>query len=218
MIPEGHVHIELSRRPGHAAKVSYDQPGVIGHLLCGKSPSDATQIIPRLYSVCGTAQAYAAVTALERALGVEADAQTAGARAALTAMETLREHVLRIAFDWPGFTDRVRHAFPAGQFEFLIGEEEGVGRYQMCSLFPSMFVFENEEAAVAAAEAALVALFEAETNEAGEEERFEQAISSGKPLSTETVEVRSARSQRTTPKAISRRALFTGFRPDKTTG
>lgn len=103
MIREGHVHIELSRRPGHAAKVSYDQPGVIGHLLCGKSPSDATQIIPRLYSVCGTAQAYAAVTALERALGVEADAQTAGARAALTAMETLREHVLRIAFDWPGF-------------------------------------------------------------------------------------------------------------------
>lgn len=135
-------------------------------------------------------------------------------------MNLVLSPVRDVSHEWQELpvTDRVRHTFPAGQFEFLIGEEEGVGRYQMCSLFPSMFVFENEEAAVAAAEAALVALFEAETNEAGEEERFEQAISSGKPLSTETVEVRSAPSERTTPKAISRRALFTGFRSDKTTG
>jgi [NiFe] hydrogenase assembly HybE family chaperone len=98
-------------------------------------------------------------------------------------------------------SDRVRHAFPAGEYEFLLGEEAGVGRYQMCSLFPSMYVFANEEAAVAAAQAVLAALFEA-----GEETRLEQTI-----LTADSMAALSAPSERKTPKAISRRALLTGF-------
>lgn len=103
MTPEGYVRIELSRSPGAAANVSFQQPGNIGRLLRGKRADDAVRFISRVYSVCATAQAYAAAMALEQALGIKTDRQTAGARAALAAMETLREHVLRIAFGWPVF-------------------------------------------------------------------------------------------------------------------
>lgn len=102
-MPEGRVRIALSRSPGGPATVSLHQPGDVGRLLRGKTPGEAMQIVPRVFSVCGIAQAHAAVSALEQALGVETDARTAAARAALTAMETLREHTLRIAFDWPRF-------------------------------------------------------------------------------------------------------------------
>lgn len=100
---EGRVTIDLSRLPGGPAQVSYVQPGDIGRVLCGRTPDEALRLVPALYSVCGTAQAHAAVTALERALGQSPSPRTLAARQALTAMETLREHALRIALDWPAF-------------------------------------------------------------------------------------------------------------------
>ncbi len=53
------------------------------------------------------------------------------------------------------------HLFPAGQFDFLVGEEGDLGRYQMCSLFSPVLEFEDHETARAAAAAALDALFDA---------------------------------------------------------
>lgn len=52
----------------------------------------------------------------------------------------------------------VPHRFPAGEYDFIVGHEEGLGRYQSCSLFSPMFEFADMEAAVATAEAALGAL------------------------------------------------------------
>jgi [NiFe] hydrogenase assembly HybE family chaperone len=57
---------------------------------------------------------------------------------------------------------KVQHAFPAGVFEFICGGEEALGPYRMCSLFSPVLQFDNQEAALAAAEAALKTLFEAE--------------------------------------------------------
>jgi len=56
---------------------------------------------------------------------------------------------------------KIVRQFPAGAFEFICGAEDGIGPYQMCSLFSPVLEFENQEAAVAAAEAALGALFDA---------------------------------------------------------
>ncbi|MEJ2116567.1 MAG: hypothetical protein P8Y36_01160 [Alphaproteobacteria bacterium] len=103
MISEGRVSITLSRQSGRPAMVSFQQPGDIGRVVHGKLPGEALKILPRLYSVCGTAQGHAAALCLEQASGIIADPQTATARTALTAMETLREHVLRIACDWPSY-------------------------------------------------------------------------------------------------------------------
>lgn len=54
----------------------------------------------------------------------------------------------------------VTHSFPAGRFEFIVGEEGGLGRYQMCSLFSPVLEFESHGAALITAESAVTVLFD----------------------------------------------------------
>jgi [NiFe] hydrogenase assembly HybE family chaperone len=56
----------------------------------------------------------------------------------------------------PG-TKIVKH-YPYGAFEFTLGNEAQLGVYALCSLFSPMFQFENQAAALAAAQAALQGL------------------------------------------------------------
>ncbi|MEW8467649.1 MAG: [NiFe]-hydrogenase assembly chaperone HybE [Candidatus Thiodiazotropha sp.] len=62
--------------------------------------------------------------------------------------------------------DKVLHQMPSGPYEFILGEEEGVGRYQMCSLFSPVFEFADQETAVATAEAVMDALMSPEHRDA----------------------------------------------------
>lgn len=76
--------------------------------------------------------------------------------------------------------ESVKHVLPAGRFAFIVGEEAGLGRFQMCSLFSPVLEFEDQAAALAAAEAALAALFEPQEEEiAPEEQAFMGALSRG---------------------------------------
>jgi [NiFe] hydrogenase assembly HybE family chaperone len=61
------------------------------------------------------------------------------------------------------------HIFPSGHYEFIVGEEDGVGSYQSCSLFSPVFEFESQAAAVATAEAALRAVMDADNGDAASE-------------------------------------------------
>lgn len=65
---------------------------------------------------------------------------------------------------WQGSSigDKQLHQLPSGPYEFILGEEEGIGRYQMCSLFSPVFEFADQATAVATAEAAMDALMRAE--------------------------------------------------------
>jgi len=63
-------------------------------------------------------------------------------------------------------------AFPAGQFEFIAGHEDGLGHYWMCSLFSPVFEFPDQEAAEATALSAIDALFETD----GETDDSENAM------------------------------------------
>ncbi len=83
------------------------------------------------------------------------------------------------------------HSFPAGRFDFLVGQEEGIGRYQMCSLFSPVLEFEDQNAARLTAAAALEALFDA-----GLDERR-----SGEPQKAAVA---------TAPSGVSRRGLLRG--------
>jgi len=71
---------------------------------------------------------------------------------------------------WDGLPpgSKLEQAFPSGSYEFILGEEEGIGRYLMCSLFSPVFEFEDQAAAVATAEAVLTGLMdEAVRDQAG---------------------------------------------------
>ncbi|GAB4356352.1 MAG: hypothetical protein Kow0026_16060 [Oricola sp.] len=107
---EGRVDIVLPRVPEGGVAVHYRRPADISALLTGKQPQEAIRAISAIYGICANAQAHAAALALEAALGTAADPRTASARALVTAMENLRENVLRIALDWPRLAGRA----PAG--------------------------------------------------------------------------------------------------------
>jgi [NiFe] hydrogenase assembly HybE family chaperone len=74
------------------------------------------------------------------------------------------------AWNRMGLGTKVKHEFPAGTFEFICGTDEGLGPYRMCSLFSPVLEFENQEAALATAEAALGALFDESLDAAREPE------------------------------------------------
>lgn len=50
------------------------------------------------------------------------------------------------------------HVFPSGPYDFVIGHEDGIGRFQSCSLLSPVTELEDHEAAVAFARAALQAI------------------------------------------------------------
>ena len=103
-----------------------------------------------------------------------------------------------IAQAWSGFSigTKVSHDFPAGTFEFLCGADEALGPYRMCSLFSPVPEFENQEAALAAAEAALLALFD-ENIDAPPEQKAPPAPPANKPAQ------------------VSRRTLFFGRKGER---
>lgn len=67
----------------------------------------------------------------------------------------------RTADAWPGLVtgQSVAHAFPSGVYDFVVGHEAALGRYQSCSLFSPMFEFPDQASARATAQAALAHLF-----------------------------------------------------------
>jgi len=54
------------------------------------------------------------------------------------------------------------HVFPSGQYTFITGQEDGIGKYQMCSLFSPMFDFADHAAALETAGVALQELLNEE--------------------------------------------------------
>ncbi len=61
---------------------------------------------------------------------------------------------------------KLMRQFPAGAFEFIRAIEDGIGPYQMCSLFSPVLEFESQEAVLATADASLAAVFDASLNPA----------------------------------------------------
>lgn len=97
---EGRIDIRLAPPP-HPAHIRSTRflaatRGFIGHPL----PSVARQL-PRLFSVCTTAQAVACALAGEQALGSTPNAAAEDRRARLLLAETSKEHLWRILLDWP---------------------------------------------------------------------------------------------------------------------
>jgi len=94
--------------------------------------------------------------------------------------------------EWAGLPSgtRIYRSFPSGSYEFILGEEEGIGRYLMCSLFSPVFEFQNQEAAVVTAEAVLQSLMdETSRDEVATREREMRVIWNGEGEPAVTVAV-----------------------------
>lgn len=107
MNPEGQIDIRLTILPSGKKEVVIlnNRPVHAAKLLIGKTIHDALKIIPLLYHVCGKAQGAAAIQALQAAQNINSDKTTDLARSMLCDVELIREHLLRIYFDWPQILD-----------------------------------------------------------------------------------------------------------------
>lgn len=105
MTPAGFIHIDLYHRSGNATgvKIASSRPDAIARVLIGKTPEQVLGTVPLLFTLCGNAQAYAALQACRSALAMGVEAGLDSARDMLVQLETLREHAWRILLDWPVF-------------------------------------------------------------------------------------------------------------------
>ena len=104
---EGRLQIDLYPVAGQPNRVSIHstRPLRAARIFEGKLPHEVLGQLPLVFSVCGIAQATAAVQAFRQALVLVATVPVDAARSLLIQMETAREHLWRILIDWPAFLD-----------------------------------------------------------------------------------------------------------------
>lgn len=113
MLPEARLDVVLRIAGGSVAGLRIHSTRLVqaSRLFTGRVPDEVLALLPTVFSLCGTAQAMAGLAAMEGAAGVRVPPPQAAARRALVLAETVGEHGLGVARDWPG----------------LIGEEQDLG-------------------------------------------------------------------------------------------
>ncbi len=106
----GSIHIDLYHSAGNVTgvQIASSRPDAVARVLIGKTPEQLLDTVPLLFTLCGNAQAYAALLACRAALGRAAAPEIDSARDMLVQLETLREHAWRILLDWPVFIGLVQ--------------------------------------------------------------------------------------------------------------
>lgn len=119
---EGRLEICLTATAGAVERVAIrsSRPLQTPRIFLGKSVYDLLTTLPLLYSVCGTAQACASVSACEQALGQRPDPAAERARQQLVWLETAKEHLWRTLLDWPALLGRAQEAGGVGELMQLI--------------------------------------------------------------------------------------------------
>ena len=115
------------------------------------------------------------------------------------------------------------HAFPAGQLEFILGNESAIGRFLMCSLFSPVFEFRDHDTARIVAKSAIEELFRKPSAEDIDERDVEmQQIwdgnvpektaggENGSPAQGAAADGSISTPEKTVEPTLSRRELFSG--------
>jgi len=120
--------------------------------------------------------------------------------------------------DWSTYSVGSKHnyAFEAGLFEFIVGEEEKLGKYMSCSMFSPMVDFSTHEAAIQTAEAIVTGMFKEENKEVLQSQSLtkDEVIEVNEASITETVlegaQMISQLAKKNMEKPLSRRDLLRG--------
>jgi len=84
-----------------AVRVDSSRQTQAARSLAGRRPDQVVAMLPTVFPLCGTAQALAGMAAIERASGIVVDPAHVLARRMLLLGETLCEHGMGLARDWP---------------------------------------------------------------------------------------------------------------------
>jgi Ni,Fe-hydrogenase I large subunit len=94
LINPGSLSIRLKCHAGviETVDIQSSRPLHVNRVFIGKTPEQLLTLIPLLFNVCGIAQSFAAITALQQAQGFVQDPKLNAARQLLLTVELLREH------------------------------------------------------------------------------------------------------------------------------
>jgi coenzyme F420-reducing hydrogenase alpha subunit len=100
---EGRLRLAVDRDGATVTAVRIDnrRPFLAGPLLRGRPLAEVPALVRRFYTLCGEAQSVAAVSALEAAAGIDAQAEHLREREQSVQREVLREHCWQVLIDWP---------------------------------------------------------------------------------------------------------------------
>lgn len=101
--PAGAIRVRLHTRDGAVVRAqlsSSRRTDFSRRLFAGRPLDHLLSTLPMVFSVCATAQASAAVQAVECAAGITPDPRHVAARELLVLTETAREHLFRILLGW----------------------------------------------------------------------------------------------------------------------
>ena len=100
---EGEIVVRLARAAGRIDRVSIrsTRPLATARIVVGRRAGDAAALVPRLYSVCASAQRAASASALESAADDPPPPARIAARSFAVALENLQEDLRRLLIDVP---------------------------------------------------------------------------------------------------------------------
>ena len=103
MMPESSLRLTLKRRNGRVAALSVHSTRMVqaARLFAGRPAGEVLHLLPAVFALCGTAQALTGLAAMERAAAIAVAPAQRAARTLLILAETVAEHGLTVARDWP---------------------------------------------------------------------------------------------------------------------
>jgi len=111
---EGEITVRLAwdGRKVRDVAIRSSRPFAIARVLAGRSPAEASALVPHLYSICGGAQGAAAASALDAAGAHSANPDLVAARELTAVLEAAQEHFWRLLIDWPKAMDHAAITAP----------------------------------------------------------------------------------------------------------
>lgn len=104
---QGGLEISLTQHSGShnhlSCEILSSRPLRACELFAGKTIKYTLSTVPLIFSICSKAQTVTVIRAIESAVYSPASNKTESTREALVCLESLREQVLRILMDWPGY-------------------------------------------------------------------------------------------------------------------
>ncbi|MEG3619096.1 hypothetical protein V5T82_11570 [Magnetovibrio sp. PR-2] len=96
-----HVRLGISNDSVRSVDIDSTRPQGVTKMFGGRSAEQTVLMLGMIFSLCSTAQTVAALTACEKALGLQPSDSEQAARDILREAEMLTQTLMRIGMDWP---------------------------------------------------------------------------------------------------------------------